>query len=164
VARPDRALWSAQEISIANPKKLGVLLFIQEHEDLGKGWLHWVQSQWRTHNIKESKTIIDEQDTDDQNVGGYFWMLSNFLLPIELQAVYNIYERRVRFQMNGTQLSSGVIFLQMQQNSNHHFCLAITKQWTSTLDIYDWYLILVCPQCRHAVVPKVMTSSYPAWQ
>jgi hypothetical protein len=47
----------------------------------------------RTHNIKEIETIIDEEDADDQNVDGYFWTLSNFLLPIELQDVYNIYER-----------------------------------------------------------------------
>jgi hypothetical protein len=47
----------------------------------------------RTRNIEEIETIIDEEDMDDRNVEGYFWTLSNFLLPIELQDVYNIYER-----------------------------------------------------------------------
>jgi hypothetical protein len=45
-----------------------------------------------THNIEEIKTIIDEEDADDQNVDGYFWTLLTILLLIELQDVYNIYE------------------------------------------------------------------------
>jgi hypothetical protein len=47
----------------------------------------------RTRNSEEIVSILDEETSDDEEVDGYFRTLSNFLLPNELQEIYNIYQR-----------------------------------------------------------------------
>jgi hypothetical protein len=38
-------------------------------------------------------SILDEETSADKEVDGYFRTLSNFLLPNELQDIYNIYQQ-----------------------------------------------------------------------
>jgi hypothetical protein len=49
----------------------------------------------RTRNSEEVVSILDEENRDDEEVDGYFRTLSNFLLPNELQDIYNIYQQRM---------------------------------------------------------------------
>jgi hypothetical protein len=44
----------------------------------------------RTRNSKEIVSILDEETSADKEVDGYFRTLSNFLLPNELQDIYNM--------------------------------------------------------------------------
>jgi hypothetical protein len=47
----------------------------------------------RTRNSKEIVSILDEETSADKEVDGYFRTLSNFLLPNELQDIYNMCQR-----------------------------------------------------------------------
>jgi hypothetical protein len=85
VARPDQKLCQVLKKSltlIANPKKLGLFQFIQEHETFGKGWLRCLLAGIRPSNSNSLPKWLTEEEK--QKVGQFAFLLASTPNHIEV--------------------------------------------------------------------------------